>query len=275
MLRRFVPFLSERCKLPACSFEIISIDEISKFNKDNPSFSSYFRLAQSGFASFDTYVVGDYLITPCSDGAVLQVREPIWAWVHDKWRRIDIVLNPDKRFSPNLFALMMRAYQYTAIYSNALMMHSAAITFRGKGILFCGKPGAGKSTQARLWEQVYGAETINNDQPCIIYDENGSAFVSGSPWSGKEPCYKNIAVPISAVVFVEKSKVEQIEPLSHAEAYSLLYLNEYVYPVQTDTEEMYCNAIAKLVNSVPVYRQYCTATIHAPRTLYEYLAISQ
>lgn len=270
LIRRFAPFKTKACKLPDCAVQIYTDVNCAGFLSENPAFSVCKERIDAGRLPEGTLPVGEYLYAPCADGALVWEDRDVLVWVHDRFRRMDVVLKEPAQHSQSMHALMMRAYQFTALYGGGLLMHSAAVAYRGEGILFCGVPGAGKSTQARLWEQVYGAEAINNDQPCIVY-EDGKALVSGTPWSGKEPCYKNLCVPVRAIILVEKALSERIEPVSPAEAYGLLQLHEYVVPVQPETEALYGAAVEKLVNAVPVYRQYCTKTEAAPQALRRFL----
>lgn len=272
LIRRFAPFKTKECKLPDCAVQIYTDVNCAGFLSENPAFSVCKDKLDAGLPLPDELPAGEYLFAPCADGVLIREKSSIdiLVWSHDRFRRMDVVLKEPRQHSQCFHALMMRAYQYTALYGGGLLMHSAAVAYRGQGILFCGVPGAGKSTQARLWEQVYGAEAINNDQPCIVY-ENEKALVSGTPWSGKEPCYKNLCVPVRAIVLVEKSAVERIEPVSRAEAYGLLSLHEYVVPVRPEIEALYCAAVERLVKTVPVFRQYCTKTEAAPRALSAYL----
>lgn len=270
LIRRFAPFKTKECKLPGCDVQIYTDANCAGFLSENPAFSACKQKLDAGAFLPGELRVGEYCYAPCADGVLIREDGAILVWIHDRFRRMDVVLKEPKQYSQSLHALMMRAYQYTALCGGGLLMHSAAVAYRGQGLLFCGVPGAGKSTQARLWEQVYGAEAINNDQPCIVY-EDGKALVSGTPWSGKEPCYKNLCVPARAIVLVEKSNAERIEPVSRAEAYGLLSLHEYVVPLQPEIEALYDAAVEKLVKAVPVYRQFCTKTEAAPRTLHAYL----
>ena len=171
---------------------------------------------------------------------------------------------------PTLSQVIVRAYSYVAIFNNSLIIHAGATVYNKNGILFCGVPGAGKSTQCRLWEQVYRSTPLNNDQPFIFW-ENGQPMVHGTPWSGKEPCYKNEYYPIKAIVFVEKSPEDRVEKLRPIEAFALLQLNNYLVPVADGVEEKQIAVVEHLAMTVPVYRQYCTKTETAPKTLHKEL----
>ncbi len=258
---RFEPFLNKVSKLPQCKINVFEKADSANFVAD----SAFLQLVDSQFPKNATEING-FSFARCGDGVAVFRSGNSISWVHNNFQNIDACLYYD---NPNLQVLnqiMMRAYSYTAVFNDALIIHSAAINYNGEGILFCGVPGAGKSTQSKLWQKVYNAEPINNDQPCVIF-ENGKAFVHGTPWSGKEPCYKNESYPIKAIVFVEKAPYEKVEKLSILEAYALLHLNNYLVPVVDGVEEKYSKVVEQLAKSVPVYKQYCTKTESAPRAL--------
>lgn len=270
-LGRFAPFANADCMLPGCTIQFHNSAECGDFLKESPAFSAYIENCAAGILTPGSKTVSSYCFSPCGNGvAVKLLNEEVWAWAHNGWTRIDVVSDSSLLYSNASQLVCMRAYQYVALYSGALLLHAAAVAHAGMGIVFCGVPGAGKSTQARLWEHELGAEAINNDQPCIVY-RGGKAYVCGSPWSGKEPCYKDLSLPVRALVMVEKNGDNVAEPLRAAEAFALLYLNEYIVPVRDDTERLYTSAVEKLVASVPVLRYRCDMTADAPKRLFEYL----
>jgi hypothetical protein len=113
-----------------------------------------------------------------------------------------------------------------------------------------------------LWEEYLGAEALNLDQPCIFFEDDG-VYVSGSPWSGKEDCYKNKRVPLKAIFFVEQAPENSAQKLSVAESFSHLYLNNYLVPFDGEMEKKHQNAVIKLASNVPVYRLKCTISKEA------------
>ena len=92
--------------------------------------------------------------------------------------------------------------------------------------------------------------------------------MSGSPWSGKEDCYKAEVAELKAIVFVEQAKENTIHKITKAEAYSLLYLNNYMVPVRDEIEEKHKDAVLKLVTKVPCYRLCCTISKQATQVAY-------
>ena len=112
------------------------------------------------------------------------------------------------------------------------------------------------------------------DQPIILFEKD-TVLVSGSPWSGKEDCYKNKQVPLKAIFFVEKSQNNTIKKLSIAESFSYLYLNNYLLPVNEEIDNKHKDAILRLASSVPVYQLECTISKEAVEVAYNTIFCSE
>ncbi len=109
---------------------------------------------------------------------------------------------------------VMILYTYFATPHQTLMLHSSVIVKDGKGYLFQGKSGTGKSTHSRMWlEGISQTELLNDDNP-VVRIVDGSVMVYGTPWSGKTPCYKNGSFPIGAMVRIVQAPYNRIEQLS-------------------------------------------------------------
>ena len=118
-------------------------------------------------------------------------------------------------------ALMVLFALATADKDTALF-HAAAVSLEGKGYMFLGKSGTGKSTHAGLWvKHIAGAMLMNDDNPVVRIHE-GQAVVYGSPWSGKTPCYHNVNCPLGGIVLLSQAPYNQISRLRGLEAYVAL-----------------------------------------------------
>ena len=69
---------------------------------------------------------------------------------------------------------------------DTFLFHGSAVAVDGWGYLFAAKSGTGKSTHARLWQQLLGDRLIyvNDDKPLIRITRQG-ALVCGTPYDGK------------------------------------------------------------------------------------------
>lgn len=117
---------------------------------------------------------------------------------------------------------LMLMYGFSSATKKTLLFHSSVIEKEGKGHLFLGKSGTGKSTHSRLWlEHIEGTSLLNDDNPVVrIIDDK--AFVCGSPWSGKTPCYKNRTVEIGGFVRLKQHPSNIIERQTGVRAYATL-----------------------------------------------------
>lgn len=127
-------------------------------------------------------------------------------------------------FSPK-FALnnsLMIMYALASASKNVALFHSAVVTYKDRGYMFLGKSGTGKSTHARLWlAHVDGTELLNDDNPVVCLRQDG-AWVYGSPWSGKTPCYINKGVRLGAIVDLKQTPYNKIRRIEGIEAYLAL-----------------------------------------------------
>jgi hypothetical protein len=102
-----------------------------------------------------------------------------------------------------------------------VLFHAAAVSLDGRGYMFLGKSGTGKSTHARLWLQnIPGTELMNDDNPAVRINPDGTAVVYGTPWSGKTPCYRNISAPLGGIVLLSQAPYNKIVPLKGIGAYA-------------------------------------------------------
>ena len=129
-----------------------------------------------------------------------------------------------RRFALNN-ALMVLYALATAGLGTALF-HAACICYKGRGYLFLGKSGTGKSTHARLWlKYIEGTELFNDDNPVVrLFEKDGRKFAVayGSPWSGKTPCYKNVKFELGGFVLLSQAPFNKISPLKGVSAYAAI-----------------------------------------------------
>ena len=104
-----------------------------------------------------------------------------------------------------------------------VLFHAAVVSHEGRGYMFPGPSGTGKSTHASLWQRyIAGTQLVNDDNPVVRIGEDGSATVYGSPWSGKTPCYRNVHYPLGAIVLLSQAPYNKIQRLGGIHAYAAL-----------------------------------------------------
>lgn len=177
------------------------------------------------------YLSGDYFIDSILDSKECHTR------CSRDFSRIVTDCNPEDRSFHNLINSVIRiAFSQRILFFDGCLMHSSVVVLDGKGYMFLGKSGTGKSTHSRLWMETFGAELLNDDNPAVRRQEDGSFRVYGTPWSGKTPCYRNASAPLKALVRLEQGKVNSFERLYMVKAWvqilpscSLICQDEVLY----------------------------------------------
>lgn len=99
---------------------------------------------------------------------------------------------------------------------DAVVFHGAALATGGKAYAFTAKSGVGKTTHTSLWISEFGARVhyINGDKP-VIRIVDGTPYLYGTPWRGKEGYGKNESAPLAAIALLERAETNSanvIEP---------------------------------------------------------------
>ena len=146
---------------------------------------------------------------------------------------------------------------------NRLVLHSSLVSYKGRAILFSGPSGMGKSTQADLWKQTFGAEILNGDRSVIFPTEEGF-HAGGSPWCGSSGIYRREHIPIEAIVLLRQGKENKIFPAEPKIAFREIYSQCIVHDWDMHYVDRLCDLIQELVRQVPVYILSCLPDPSAP-----------
>ncbi len=115
---------------------------------------------------------------------------------------------------------LMLLFAFTTAQLQTLLFHSSTVVWQGRGYMFLGVSGTGKSTHSRLWlKNIPGTHLLNDDNPVVRINEEGTSIVYGSPWSGKTPCYKNEQYPVGTIVKLHQAPKNEIRQASILDAY--------------------------------------------------------
>ena len=145
------------------------------------------------------------------------------------------------------------SWEQVMLWNKRMILHAALIDTVYGGILFSGKSGVGKTTQAELWMHLENARQINGDRP-ILYQNNKEWFGCGSPYAGSSECYINECIPIKAIILLEQGDRTELQQLSISETVKRIYANCTVYTWNKEFIERIINLITDLASEVPVYR---------------------
>ena len=170
-------------------------------------------------------------------------------------------------------ALMIQFAMASACLNTALF-HSATVSFEGKGYMFLGKSGTGKSTHARLWlKHINGVELMNDDNPAVRIKADGTAVVYGTPWSGKTPCYKNVSAPLGGIVLLSQAPCNKITRLNGIGAYAAIVPSISGKRWDSKIADGLHETENALASSIPVWHLDCLPDADGARLCKETIAV--
>lgn len=161
------------------------------------------------------------------------------------------------------------SFQNCLAYRGGGVLHSSSLAWNGQGVAFSAPSGTGKSTHVGLWKETFGdaVEIINDDKPAIYFDGE-QAMLCGTPWSGKTALNCNRAVPLRAIVFVERGETNHIRRLDTVDSMLRLtgqiarpYYDENLGVKLVDFTE-------KIYKHIPIYCLTCDVSRQAVETAF-------
>ena len=117
-------------------------------------------------------------------------------------------LFPDPFYGPTMELMMI---QYLARGRGAVI-HSCSICKNGKGFLFVGESGAGKSTMAGMWNKVKGVDILSDDRT-IVRKKGGQFWMYGTPWHGEAKFGSARKVRLERIFFLHHGQGNQIKEI--------------------------------------------------------------
>lgn len=153
--------------------------------------------------------------------------------------------------------LQVLLISYLARRNEGIFTHAIGVKdlTDGKGFLFAGKSGAGKTTTARIWHKNAKAMVLNDDR-IIVRKVDGKFFIYGSPWHGEFSDYlisRIGSAPLKKLFFIYHSPENIAARISHKKAFGLLY--PALFPAFWDKKclENIASFCQDLIKNIPCY----------------------
>ena len=253
LLSSMQPFVEEEVPTDSLLFQLTVDDEIPVIGKDR-------RERVGRFDSGNGMTVVDRL----EDGGYQYI-------IKDIYDRECCLLQTNKDFSDCRCALngnedmrsfgitnaLMIVYAFAGSFQQTLLIHASTILNNGYGYAFIAKSGTGKSTHTQLWiKHIPGSELMNDDNP-IVRVVGDQAFIYGSPWSGKTPCYRQIKAPLGAITRIDRAPKNSIEKLSPIEAFVSLLPSCSNMKWDKDIFHGICDTVTRVIELTNCYTLHC------------------
>jgi hypothetical protein len=133
----------------------------------------------------------------CSDEMLIQNGEQQW------------IKNPLQYPLDQLLAVFHIASRKGAL------IHAAGAIINGRGLLFPGRSGAGKSTITRQFATAKRDFELLSDDRIIVRKIDDAYTMFGTPWPGEAGIAKNTSHPLHGIAFIHhgtKNEIKEIDP---------------------------------------------------------------
>lgn len=186
---------------------------------------------------------------------------------------------PEYHFEPPYLETLAvyRQIARAMLKRGVLLMHGSVIAVDGEAYMFTAKSGTGKSTHVRLWRRLFGprAVMVNDDKPLLrIPQAEASEGIAarvmayGTPWDGKHHLSNNIAVPLKAIVVLDRGVENEIHRLTVQEAFPTLLQQSFREKDALGTLQT-MRMLSELSKQVGFYHLHCNMEPDAARVAYE------
>jgi hypothetical protein len=131
------------------------------------------------------------------------------------------------------------------------LLHAATITRGGRGYVFVGRSGAGKSTVASLSP----AGSVLTDEISLLRRDGNNWFAYGTPfWGEFRADGANLRVPLEGVFSLVQADVHRVEPLSPKQAVRALLPNVLFFSAASRENSDLLALLAQAAEQVCFYR---------------------
>jgi hypothetical protein len=155
------------------------------------------------------------------------------AWFDPEFRRGKLVMfrpyfDPGKPIFPLEYPLDELLMIHRLACGEGVEMHAVGVVDdAGRGHLFLGHSGAGKSTTARLWQSQSKAHILSDDR-IILRLRDGRVWMHGTPWHGDAGIASPDAAPLSRIYLLEHASKTQLVSIAPGRAAAEMFARSFV-----------------------------------------------
>lgn len=138
---------------------------------------------------------------------------------------------------------------YLAHFNGGIVIHASGVDDGGRGYLFTGVSGIGKSTMAGVWQKE-GAAVVNDDR-LVVMPVNGDFTIANTPMPSYTDRPKE--APLRAMFLLSQKTENSCCRINGAKALSLLMANCMQHFHSKKMVEAHLEILGRLVQKVPVF----------------------
>ena len=123
---------------------------------------------------------------------------------------------------------------------------------QGKGHLFLGQSGAGKTTLARLWENEPGVLVLSDDR-IALRRTDGKLWMYGTPWHGEANFSSPARAPLADVCFLVKGAENRLLQKGVTESIGCFIAASFILFYSREAVDFTMGFLEDVVKAVPCY----------------------
>jgi hypothetical protein len=141
-------------------------------------------------------------------------------------------------------------YAYFALLSGGILIHGAGIARNGKGFIFFGPSGIGKSTVSSLSSHSI---TLNDDLSLIMPYPDRIWTIFSTPFANPGQKIQNISVPLKGMYLLTQSEEVSLRELSRGKALAELISNIPVISGDINFSKQLLTTCIDILREIPIY----------------------
>lgn len=154
------------------------------------------------------------------------------------------------------YLINMLGLEQLLLRHSAVILHASFICYQSQGILFAGRSGIGKSTQADLWVKYKKAKLLNGDRAGLRRkSEKWVAY--GLPFAGSSHIYNCESAPVKAIVVLDQGIENTLQRMTPIDALRTLLPEFSTHIWNSSFMEKILDITAVMLKEVPVYKLVC------------------
>jgi len=131
-----------------------------------------------------------------------------------------------------------------------LMVHACGVDHQGRGFLFAGNSGHGKSTMAGLWT---GKGRVLSDEHIVLRERGGEFLMYGTPWPGSFGSMSGQRTSVEKVFFLKPGDENAVTRLNSTAASTMLLARSFPPLWDAAAMEFTIDFLGRLTERVPCY----------------------
>jgi hypothetical protein len=197
----------------------------------------------------DLYIRTIFPLSSSDKNAVLKISLISKKW--DLW-----IEDEDNKMDPFEYPLDGLILYYLTVIHGDIMIHASGVNNNGKGYLFSGVSGKGKTTMAKLWDNR-GAKVIHDDRLIIRKTGNGYTMYNTPVYNDDRP----LQSVLNKIFLIEHGEENKLTPVKGANSVSLVMANCIQHNWGHEIITGLLESVSFLCETIPVVKLYFTPDV--------------